>query len=219
VYGVPQSTLSARCTNTTARRDTRPKSSKLTKSEEDSLVGRIKDQSLRGFAPTFTQVRCMADKLLAIRHGRAVGECWVPRLITRRPEIRSQLTRPRDYRRILCSNPTVIEPWFGLVANVKAKYGILDEDTYNFDETGFQIGVEGSVKVVTASEIRLNPIGRQPGDREWITLIAAVNAVGWLVPPFFIFKGKNHNQSWCLGCRNTRRTRRTRRIHTASVSI
>jgi hypothetical protein len=196
VYGVPQSTLSARCTNTTARRDTRPKSSKLTESEEDSLVGRIKDQSLRGFAPTFTQVRCMADQLLAIRHGSAVGECWVPRLITRRPEIRSQLTRPRDYRRILCSDPAVIEPWFGLVANVKAKYGILDEDTYNFDETGFQIGVGGSIKVVTASEIRINPIGRQPGDREWITLIAAVNAVGWLVPPFFIFKGKNHNQSW-----------------------
>jgi hypothetical protein len=50
--------------------------------------------------------------------------------------------------------------------------------------------------VVTALEIRINPIGRQPGDREWITLIAAVNAVGWLIPPFFIFKGKNYNQSW-----------------------
>jgi hypothetical protein len=82
------------------------------------------------------------------------------------------------------------------VANVKAKYGILNEDTYNFNKTGFQIGVGGSIKVVTASEIRINPISRQPGDREWITLIAAVNAVGWLVPPFFIFKGKNHNQSW-----------------------
>jgi hypothetical protein len=52
------------------------------------------------------------------------------------------------------------------VANVKAKYGILDEDTYNFDKTGFQIGVGGSVKVVTASEIRLQPISRQAGDRE-----------------------------------------------------
>jgi hypothetical protein len=78
---------------------------------------------------------------------------------------------------------------------VKAKYGILNEDTYNFNETGFQIGVGGSVKVVTAAEIRLNPIGRQPGDCKWITLIAAVGAGGWLVPPFFIFKGKNHNQS------------------------
>jgi hypothetical protein len=79
-----------------------------------------------------------------------------------------------------------------LVANVKAEYGILNEDTYNFDETGFQIGVG----VATAAGIRHNPIGRQSGDREWITLITAVNAADWLVPPFFIFEGKNHNQSW-----------------------
>jgi hypothetical protein len=49
---------------------------------------------------------------------------------------------------------------------VKAKYSILDEDTYNFNKTGFQISVGGSVKVVTAAEICLNPIRRQPGDRE-----------------------------------------------------
>jgi hypothetical protein len=196
LYGVPQSTLSTRCAKTPARRDTRHNLSKLTKSEEESVVRRIRDLSLRGFAPSFSEVRSMADQLLAARHGNPVGINWVERFIKRQPEIKSQLTRPRDYRRILCSNPAIIEPWFKLVASVKAEYGILDEDTYNFDETGFQIGVGGSVKVVTAAEIRLNPIGRQAGDREWITLIAAVNAAGWLVPPFFIFKGKNHNQSW-----------------------
>jgi hypothetical protein len=43
--------------------------------------------------------------------------------------------------------------------NVKAKYRILDEDVYNFNETSFQIGVRGSVKVVTASKRRLKPLG------------------------------------------------------------
>jgi hypothetical protein len=81
------------------------------------------------------------------------------------------------------------------VANVKAKYGIFDGDAYNFDETRLQIGVGGAVKVVTASEIRLNPNRRQAGDRGWVTLIAAVGADGWLAPPFFISKGKNHDQS------------------------
>jgi hypothetical protein len=47
------------------------------------------------------------------------------------------VTRQRDHQRVLCSNLAVISPWFNLVRNVKAKYGILDEDTYNFDETGF----------------------------------------------------------------------------------
>jgi hypothetical protein len=36
--------------------------------------------------------------------------------------------------------------------NVIGKYGILDEDIYNFDETGFQMGVISTVKVVTGSE-------------------------------------------------------------------
>jgi hypothetical protein len=196
LYSVPRSTLGDRHRGMASRRVTHPNRSNLTKSEEDSLVARIRDLSLRGFAPCHAEVRSMADQLLAVRGGSCVGINWVERFISRQPQIKSQLSRPRDYRRILCSNPAIIEPWFELVASVKAKYGILDEDTYNFDETGFQIGVGGSIKVVTASELRLNPIGRQPGDREWVTLIAAVNAGGWLVPPFFIFKGKTHNQSW-----------------------
>ena len=52
------------------------------------------------------------------------------------------------------------------------------------------------MKVVTASERRLKPLRVQPGDREWVTLIAAINAVGWVIPPFIIFKAKNHDQAW-----------------------
>ena len=33
--------------------------------------------------------------------------------------------------------------------NTKAKYGILDEDTYNFDETGFMMGMITTGMVVT----------------------------------------------------------------------
>jgi hypothetical protein len=166
LYRVPQSTLSTRCAKTPAQRNTCHNLSKLTKSKEESVVRRIRDLSLRRFAPSFSKVRSMADQLLAAQHGNPVSINWVERFIKRQPDIKSQLTRPQDYRRILCSNPAIIKPWFKLVASVKAKYRILDEDTYNFNKTGFQIGVGGSVKVVTASEIQLNPIRRQPGDRE-----------------------------------------------------
>ena len=90
----------------------------------------------------------------------------------------------------------VISPWFDLVQNVEANYGILDEDTYNFDETGFTIGIGNRVKVVTASERRTQPIGVQQGDREWVTFIAGVNAMGWAISPFLILKAKNHDASW-----------------------
>jgi hypothetical protein len=69
---------------------------------------------------------------------------------------------PNSFVASLCSgDPAVINPWFDLVQNTKRKYGILDEDIYNFDETGFTTGVAGSVKVVTASERRNWPINFQ----------------------------------------------------------
>ena len=42
--------------------------------------------------------------------------------------------------------------WFWLVQNTIAKYGILDEDIYNFDETGFQMGMISTAKVVISAE-------------------------------------------------------------------
>lgn len=42
--------------------------------------------------------------------------------------------------------------WFELVRNLRAKYGIDDIDIYNFDETGFIIGVIIPAMVVTRAE-------------------------------------------------------------------
>jgi hypothetical protein len=53
-FCIPKSTLQSRRARTTARHNTYPNSSKLTKSKEDSLVRHIRDLSLRGFAPPFT---------------------------------------------------------------------------------------------------------------------------------------------------------------------
>ena len=42
--------------------------------------------------------------------------------------------------------------WFMLVEETKVKYGVHDKDVHNFNETGFQMGVISSIKVVTGSE-------------------------------------------------------------------
>jgi hypothetical protein len=178
IYNVLQSTLSRRLAGTTSRRDSRANSSRLTKHEEDTLVQYIKKLDARGFAPTLGHVRNMANQLLAVRGGGQVGKKWASNLVRRKSELKPRLTRRRDRQIVLCSNPKIISPWFDLVQDTKRKYGILDEDTYNFDETGFTMGVAGSVKVVTASERRNRPIGVQAGNREWVTLIAGINARG-----------------------------------------
>jgi len=69
-------------------------------------------------------------------------------------------------------------------------YSILNKDTYNFNKTGFIMGVAITSKVV----ISFNTIGRaiimQPGNYKWVTAIKAVNAIRWSILLFIILAGK-----------------------------
>jgi hypothetical protein len=82
----------------------------------------------------------MADRLLRERGGKPTGKNWVDRFIARTPELRTRWSRPYDRQRAVCEDPAIIQLWFALVQSMKAKYGIADKDTWNFDESGFIIG-------------------------------------------------------------------------------
>ena len=65
------------------------------------------------------------------------------------------------------------------------------------DETGFQMGVASTAKVICGSETRdSHAKSIQPGNREWITIIIAINASGSILPPQIIFAGKKHQSQW-----------------------
>ena len=77
-----------------------------------------------------------------------------------------------------------------------AKYGIQEEDIYNFDETGFLMGMLSSVKIVTSFERCSQPCTKQFGNREWVTVIQGVCADGWTLSPYFVVKGKHRLLPW-----------------------
>jgi hypothetical protein len=120
----------------------------------------------------------MADKLLAARGGGRVGINWPSTFVKRTDSLTTQFNRAYDRQRALCEDPILIGSWFELVEHTKAKYGILDEDVYNFDEASFIIGKITTQLVVTGSEIRGRPKAIQPSNREWTTLIQGINAAG-----------------------------------------
>jgi hypothetical protein len=138
----------------------------------------------------------MANLLSAARGDAPVGENWTERYIKRTDAIKTRVRRKYDYQRAKCEDPRVIAPWFTLVANTKAKYGILDDDIFNFDESGFQMGQMGHGMVVTATERKSRPKHVQPGNTEWVTVVAAINAAGWTLPPTIIFKAKTADPAW-----------------------
>lgn len=76
------------------------------------------------------------------------------------------------------------------------QYGIASEDIYNFDETGFAMGLTATARVITRAEYYGRRAILQPGNREWVTSIEATDATGWALPPYLIFKGKVFIESW-----------------------
>ena len=110
IYNMSRTTLHRRRIGTTSRRDTQPNSSRLTKAEEEAIVRYIKKQDARGFAPTLSYVADMAKQLLAARGGRPVGLNWASTFVNRKHELKTQLTRQRNWQRVMCSDMGVISP-------------------------------------------------------------------------------------------------------------
>ena len=175
VYNVPRSTLSHRHAGRRARRDTSPNSRKLTKSEEEAIIRYVLKLCTRSFPPRLRDVEDMANQLLRVRDASPVGTKWPFNFVKRRPKLHTRYARKYDYQRAKYEDRKAISEWFNLVRNIKAKHGILDDDTYNFDETGFMMGIIHAGMVVTSSDGRSKAKLAQPSNREWATVVRAVN--------------------------------------------
>lgn len=200
IYDVPRSTLHARLHGRENRVELRANCFKLTEIEENSLVKWIISMDIRGAAPRPKHVREMADLLLAIRGTtpiQTVGKNWVPRLVERHPGIVSRFSKRYNYERAKCEDPKIIKEWFNLVQKTISENGIHEDDIYNFDETGFAMGLTATAKVITRADTgsRRCPL-LQPGNREWVTAIESTGASGFSLPPMVIFKGKVFVESW-----------------------
>ena len=108
-----------------------------------------------GMSPNQVYIRQMAELVLKERVDGAssiLGKHWVGNFISWHSKLKTRYNRKYDYQRAKCEDPKIMEAWFKLVQNTIAKYGIREEDIYNFDETGFQMGVITTSKVVTTTD-------------------------------------------------------------------
>jgi hypothetical protein len=144
----------------------------------------------------------MANILLIARGSTppsTVGKNWPSTFINRRPELCTRFSRRYDYQRALNEDPKAIRAWFITVQNIVNDNGIQPEDIYNFDETGFAMGLIAIARVVTRAGFYGRRALLQAGNREWVTTIKSINATGWALPPTVIFKGKNYIKGWFEG--------------------
>jgi predicted HTH domain antitoxin len=199
IFDIPRSTLRDRLNGRQYRIEKRANSHRLSTTQEESLIEWILSRDQRGVPPRPSHVQEMANILLQADNPsgfRPIGKNWVSIFTNRRDEIKSRYARRYNHSRAQCEDPKIIKGWFDCLQQIQMQYGIAHEDIYNFDETGFAIGLIATTKVVTRANMPGKPHLIQPGNREWVTTIECVNTTGWVLPSCIIFKGKVHIEGW-----------------------
>ena len=100
----------------------------------------------------------MAQTLLdrcGSKSSKSISKNWIYKFLSQHPELDARLARSHDAQQAKNKDPKIITEWFQRVQQTREEYGILDEDIYNFDETGFAMGLINlrSSKVITTDTI------------------------------------------------------------------
>jgi len=75
-----------------------------------------------------------------------------------------RFTRKYNYQRAKCEDLTIICKWFTLMYNSKVKYSIINNNIYNFDKTGFVMGIIIAIIVIITSDGCSRAKQAQPGN-------------------------------------------------------
>ena len=173
---------------------------KLTPQQEDELVLYIEDLTRRGLPPTRDMVQNFAS---TIAHER-VSESWVTRFYHRHEyNLILKWSTGMDAVRHAADSYSKYELYFDYLYSKIKEYDILPENSYNMDEKGFMIGVIGRAKRLFSQrqwEKKEVTAALQDGNREWITVLAAVCGDGTTLPPGLIYASKNSTlqSSWVV---------------------
>jgi hypothetical protein len=199
VFEVPETTLRERLAGIKPRSETRANGYKLTEIEEKSLVKQLLDADKRGFAIRPEFLRGMAQILLRERlhdSTATLGVNWTSTFVKRHSELRTRYNRRITYQRTKQEDPRVIKEWLDTVYRAIQEHGIHEDDIWNFDETGFAMGLCTTSKVITAAERSERPRTVIQGNREWVTIIECIGSSGCHIPPLIILKGKEQQATW-----------------------
>ena len=195
-FNVSKTTLLRRRAGATPRADFTPRNMRLTPVEEEILTQMILQLDSQGLSPTVALITDLANTICKAKGKSIIRKNWATTFVQRSPALQIKMGRSYECQRKLCEDPELITGWFELVKNTINKYGIQEQDIYNFDETGFQMGQISASMVVTASDRQGRPKQVKPTNTQWVTLVQGACADGWSIPPFIIFKGKILNQAW-----------------------
>jgi len=180
-FEVPESRLWARW-NGRQTRGSRPAVNKrLTEAEELAVCMYLKRLDTIGTSVRLPMVKNCANDILKRNHPSGtsdppptVSEVWSKRFLARHPEfhIRKQKAIEDEWKN--AHDPGVILDWFARYQQECEESGVLVGNRYNFDETGFRIGIGRNQWIVTMDPDRQAHLGSTT-NRELVTACEAIS--------------------------------------------
>jgi len=100
-----------------------------------------------GIPPCYNLIGQYANSILACSHNELesppprVSEKWTQRFLAHHSEYKIRKQKTFDIERKRAHHSEDLRDWFSQFDKLKKEKGVLDGDSYNFDETGFRIGI------------------------------------------------------------------------------
>ena len=117
-----------------------------------------------------TTVQSMADLLLTdcdmLKPPFTVRINWVYKFVQHHNTLKICFSWKYDHWWALCEDSSKIQKWFELVQSTIEEWGIMNEDIYNFNETGFAMGIIVITKVITQTDKCTCPSLVQSGNQK-----------------------------------------------------
>ena len=201
-FHVTESRLRGRWNGRKAKSDIVPANRKLQEHQELAVCSYLDRLDKIGIpARTFMITGCANSILRRAADGLgpppAVSEHWARRFLERHPKylIRKQSVQEIDRKN--AQDHDIILQWLLKFKRICDNYGIQPCDIYNFDESGFRIGVGKNQKIVTSNsdpDCSLS-LGSNT-NRETVTIVEAISGDGYVLPPMVIVSGIIHQERW-----------------------
>ena len=188
-FGVNRSTLSKRHRGVQGSCEAKAeKSRNLNNTQEDKLIAYIGKLYSKGLPPTHAIVRNFAEEIAQ----KPTGSSWVSRFLKRHDDqLLTHWTASVDSKRFRANSAFRYSLYFERMRRKIDEYAIDGRHIYNMGEKGFIVGILSKQRRIFTQE--QSSLGKlrgfvQSGNREWVTIIAAICADGTALSPSLIYK-------------------------------
>ncbi len=205
LYDVPYHRLVARAKGRGTRANSGGHNKALSDDQETALcriIDRLEDD---GINCRVSMIGSIANFILRNAHDDpeslppTVSSNWPTRFLDRREEYRIRISKPLAFDRSFAHDPEVIQEWYNGFRRTLAEFGVNWKDIWNFDETGFSIGIGGEQRIVTRKKNRSTRLYHpDPEVRQHISSCESIRTTGEILPPMIILEGSVFLEKWFI---------------------